>query len=118
MWANFYNSNVEPTFVPEDTQSSNIMSRITCSGKPQFKIGGSAKTLTVLFVDEVEHQPGEWTFSIDDEDASALVEVTLVEEGKIKIKFIGNDDYIGKVLTATYTSSEAFATLNIEILPL
>ena len=120
-WADWNEGEIEPTQgIPNEEPEviPTTVATISCSGKQQIKIGGSAKTLTVLFTDEVEHQPGEWTFSIDDEDASALVEVTLVEEGKIKIKFIGNDDYIGKVLTATYTSSEAFATLNIEILPL
>ena len=120
-WADWNESEVEPAQGVPDEEPEVVpvtVATISCSGKQQIKIGGSAKTLTVLFVDGAEHQPGEWTFSIDDEDASALVEATPVEEGKIKIKFLGNDNYIGKVLTATYTSSEAFAELNIEILPL
>ena len=57
-WADWKESEVEPVpGIPtiNETQpisSSTTTSIITCTGKPQFKIGGSAKTFTVTYYDE------------------------------------------------------------------
>lgn len=50
MWADYFRSNIKPAVtVDDDTPQSSITSRITVSGKPQFRIGGSAKTFTVRY---------------------------------------------------------------------
>ena len=113
--------NVEPT---EDDYSPtpSVISEITCSGKAQVKVGGSTKTLTVKFTDSdrdpIEFQPGEWNFKIGDEDVTSLINLTDVSEGKVKVKFLGGDEYLNKILTAIYTSSDAVASLNLEIIAL
>ena len=124
MWANYFNSNIEPTLIPEDVPSS-ITSRITVSGKPQFKIGGSAKTFTVTYYDNENqemtgHQPGSWALSIDGTSVpNNLVELTPFDDGvKLKVKFLGDDTYIGKILTVTNTSDDATAELQMEIIAL
>lgn len=128
MWADYYKSNVEPSPIEPDNDDDfynppTLSSTITCSGKTQIKVGGSAKTLTVSFKDEygdpVEYQPGEWTFLIENEPVSKdLLVITPVTDGKIKIKFLGSDDYINKILVATFTSGDVISSLNIEIIAL
>lgn len=123
-WANYYSSNVEPTLVAEDEPlPSSITSKITCSGKPQFKIGGSAKTFTVTYYDyddqEIPDYPiGNWTFTIDGEAVPNNLLTLTAENNKIKVKFLGDDSYIGKIFTITNTSGDVISSLNIEIIAL
>lgn len=128
-WADWKESEVEPVPgipVPDEdqpTSSSTVTSTITCSGKPQFKIGGSAKTFTVTYYNEdnevVEDYPvGDWTFFIDGDPVDTEL-LTLIPDGnKVKVKFLGDDSYIGKILTVTNTSKDAVASLQIEIIAL
>lgn len=125
MWASYWNSNIEPVPIQEDTPQSSITSRITVSGKPQFKIGGSAKTFTVTYYDNENqemtgHQPGSWALSIDGTQVpNNLVELTSSDDGvKLKVKFLGDDTYIGKILTVTNTSDDATAEIQMEIIAL
>lgn len=121
MWADYYASSVEPEEVSYD-EPTTLSSSITCSGKCQIKVGGSAKTLTVVFYDAegevTDYQSGEWSYAIDDADATNLLTVTSVSDGKIKVKFDGDDSYIGKILTVTFTSGDVISSLDIEILAL
>lgn len=125
MWGNYYKSNIEPTLVPtdDDILPSSITSKITCTGKSQFKIGGSAKTFTVTYYDKnseviEDHAVGEWTFTIDDTPVNEEL-LTLTPDGnKLKVKFLGDDSYIGKILTITNTSEDAVANLQVEIIAL
>lgn len=118
-WADYYQSPVEPTFIPDDVPSS-ITSRITCSGKPLFKIGGSAKTFTVTFYnlenqEITDHDVGSWSWSIDGVGIpNTLVEYAL-DGNKLKLKFLGDDSYIGKILTVTNTSNSIVSSLDVEI---
>ena len=126
-WADYFSSNVEPTpITPDEDQSissSTVTSKITCSGKPQFKIGGSAKTFTVTYYNEdnevVEDYPvGNWTFSVDGVPVDEELLTLTLDGNKVKVKFLGNDSYIGKILTVTNTSGDAIASLQIEIIAL
>lgn len=124
-YADYYGSEVEPMEIiydgSETPDSPSLTSSITCSGKQQIKIGGSAKTLAVSFYDgsdPAEYQPGEWSFVIDDNDATDLLTITTVADGKIKVKFNGDDSYINKILKVTFTSGEISSSLDLEILPL
>lgn len=125
MWADYYGSNLQPEPViidDPDSIVSQITSSITCSGKQQLKIGGSAKTLTVIFRDETgeitDYQSGEWSYTIDDVDVTDLLTITAVADGRIKILFNGDDSYINKILKVTFTSGEISSSLDLEILPL
>lgn len=121
MWADYYCSPIEPTPIVPD-EPSDITVVISCTGKRQLKIGGSAKTLTASFIDvdgnSVEYQSGDWAFAIDGDDASKLLTLTPVSDGKVKVKFDGDDTYINKILTATFTSGDLSSSLDLEILPL
>lgn len=124
-WADWKQSEVEPTpAIPtDDTPPSSITSKITCSGKPQFKIGGSAKTFTVTYYDyddqEIPDYPiGNWTFTIDGETVPNNLLTLTAENNKIKVKFLGDDSYIGKIFTVINTSGDVISSLNIEIIAL
>lgn len=121
MWADYFSSNITPTPVDVD-EPTTITSSITCSGKQQLKIGGSAKALSVTFYDEngeiIDYQSGEWNYMIDDVDALDLLTITEVSDGKIKVKFDGDDSYINKILHVTFTSGDISSSLDLEILPL
>ena len=130
MWGDFFASSITPTPIVPDIQddddfspTSDYISTVTCSGKNQIKIGGSMKTLTVRFTDGYgdpsEFLPGEWSFVIDDEPIPEdLLTITDVAENKIKVKFNGGDEYIGKILEATYTSGDVVSSLKLEVIPL
>lgn len=121
MWADYYRSSIEPAPIIPD-EPSDITVVISCTGKHQLKVGGSAKTLTASFIDvdgnPSEYQSGDWSFTIDGDDASNLLTLTPVSDGKVKVKFDGDDTYINKILTATFTSGDLSSSLDLEILPL
>ena len=121
MWANYNSSVIEPTPVIPD-EPIDFTAIVSCSGKHQLKIGGSSKTLAVTFYtadgEVADYQPGEWSYLVDDEDITSLLTITPVSDDKIKIIFNGDDNYINKILTVTFTSGDISASLDLEILPL
>lgn len=124
MWANYYSSNIEPVSVNiDDGIPSTVTAKIICSGKPQFKIGGSAKTFTVTFYDNenqeiTDHEVGSWALFIDDVAVpNTLLELT-TDGNKLKVKFLGDDSYIGKILTVTNTSDDIETSIQTEIIAL
>lgn len=131
MYANYFDGSIIPDSILPDPDSldedffpiAELTSTVTCSGKNQIKIGGSMKTLTVRFTDgygdPVEYHSGKWSFTIDGEPTpDDLISITDVAENKIKVKFHGGDEYIGKILVATFTSGDVISSLNIEIIAL
>ena len=124
MWADYFKSNIEPSPIPiDDVPPSSTTSKITCSGKPQFKIGGSAKTFTVTFYDDkgqviTDHDVGTWSWSIDGTAIpNELFDINL-DGYKAKLKFLGDDSYIGKILTIQNISEDVTASLDVEIIAL
>lgn len=125
MWANYFNNNVEPTPVIQDddtTLFSSVTSKIICSGRPQIKIGGSAKTFTVMYYDfqdnPIDHQVGSWEFLIDEEHVPNTLMALTYTDNKVKVKFLGDDSYIGKIFTIRNTSDDATAEIQVEIIAL
>ena len=121
-WAGYYSSTIEPTPVDYDESPSIQTIVVTCSGKPQIKVGGSTKTITATFYNgngEVsEYESGTWGFSIDGDNVSSLLTVTSVSDGKIRVKFNGGDEYINKILRVSFVSGQITSYVDIEILPL
>ena len=125
MYADYWVSSVEPENYSSNLESISPSSatQITCSGKQQIKIGGSYKTFTVTYVDSDDQssypETGEWNFTIDGEDATNILTINHTDQpNKVKVKFDGGDEYIGKILTITHKSGDLVASLRIEILPL
>lgn len=127
MWADLL---LSPDNTPQEPiDRSTDYAEITFSGaKPQIKVGGSYKTLTITYYNsnqELDNQtPGDWSYTIDDTDVSDLITVltpsesTALEDNQIKIKFLGNDEYIDKTLTITNSRDEIITKLNLDIVGL
>lgn len=105
-WADYFKSPITPTLPPEEEKTT--YATITYSGlKPEIKIGGNPKKFTVNFFDKdnnpIDYEDGEWSFLLNGEPTN-LVEITSQEDNYIRLKFIGDDTYIGSILTIIYTS--------------
>lgn len=117
LWANYFEDGGTPA---DDKTQTDIHSVITYVGKPTLKAGGSFKKFTVSFYDgetPIDFKLGQWAFVIDGVDASSLVETdtTDVEQNQIKVRFIGSEDYMGKTLKVSYSSTTGIVS-SVDIL--
>ena len=125
-WADWNDTEIPPFPAISDDAStpSSIKSVITCSGKSIIKIGGSAKTFTLTYYDEAgnvsDYTPGYWALWIDNKRVpNSIVEYIETDDPhKLKIKFLGDDSYIGKILKIRNTSDDVVAELDVEIIAL
>lgn len=105
----------------DESLFSSITSKITASGNnAQIRVGGS-KTLTVTFYEDdtiIDHEVGNWSFSLNGEDAAPLLNISQPSANKVKIKFAGGDEYIGSILTITNTSGDIVSSIDVEIIAL
>lgn len=120
-WADWKEGQVAPVpAVPIRDELPTITGKITCSGKQQIKIGGSAKTFTVTYYDEEGNEldnfgPGIWEFFVGTKSVPSS-DIDIVQNGnQIKVKFIGDDSYIGKILLIRNTASTYVSEYQIEI---
>ena len=114
MWADYYS---DGQVEPQNPQgyNGNLHSVVSYSGtKPEIKIQGSYKKLSVKFYEEEQETTlynGSWSYAVRNgeiiipiQDVTGILQVEPVVAGQIKIKFIGDDSYIGKVLIVTYSA--------------
>lgn len=112
----------DPEVLPIETVGD--YAEITCSGtKPQIKVNGSYKTLTIQYYNSGEllknQIPGEWSYTIDGADASDLIKVLETDNpNQIKIKFLGSEDYLYKYLTVHNVRDGIATEIKIEIISL
>lgn len=112
IWCNYFDNGVKP--ISPDESVSDKHAEITYSGvKKELKIGGSYKKFNVTFYKGEEETPfevGTWNYKIDGKDATPLLNILTnatskdVELNQVKIKFLGDDGFIGKVLHISYDS--------------
>lgn len=124
--ADWEQSKIEPEeAIPIDDTSTiqnNFTSIITYSGTSNtIKIGG-AKTFTLSFYEDdlpIEHEIGEWSFLIDDQDISDQLVITYPSPEKVRIKLPNNDDLIGKILSVVNTTSDGIVSaVDVELIAL
>lgn len=129
IWADYYSDGNLPIIEPTDPEVLPIetdgdYAEITYSGtKPQLKINGGYKTITISYYNSGEllknQTPGEWSYWIDDTDVSDLVGVLETDdENKIKIKFLGDEEYLHKVLTVRNIRDSITAEIKFELISL
>ena len=126
MWADFYSEpnlpSLEP-IEPDPTLSGNY-AVITHSGKEShIKVNGSYKSITITYYNANEliddQTPGDWSYWIDDTDVSGLVTVLETSSpNTIKVKFVGDETYLGRVLTIKNTRNTLVAELQLQIVSL
>lgn len=126
MWADFLKesnlpSQTTPTPPPEEYDT---YAEITYTGtKPQIKVGGSYKTITLTYYstqsDTPDQTPGTWSYFIDDTDVTDLIKVLETDSpNTIKVKWLGDEDYLGKILIIKNTRDNIVAELQLEIVSL
>ena len=119
MWADYYS--VDGTTPSDDTPpEENIHSVISFVGKSTLKAGGGYKKFTVTFYDgemPIDFKLGQWAFFINGVDASSLLETdtTDVDVNQIKVRFIGSEEYVGKTLQVSYSSTTGIVS-SVDIL--
>ena len=113
MYADYYKFPAEPetdesqSQVEEPPKGSGTVTSTTAL----FKIGGTWKTLTANFYnedgEEIVPDSYAWAFRMGDgTDATFLVETKeSTSNNKIKVKFLGDESYVGKQLIATCLAS-------------
>ena len=122
-WADYYK---ESNLPPQDDSSSSTQlddtyAEITYAGsKPQIKVGGSYKTITIQYYSNisevVDQTPGTWEFYINDADVSDYIKILETDnDNTIKIKFLGDEEYLGQILVIKNVRNEVTAELKLEI---
>ncbi len=107
-WCDYYDQLGAPTVINDTEPIDNIYGVITCAGTQTIKVRGSYKKLKITYFNkeqEIETLKGSWHFYFNNVDASDLVAISTngVADNEIKIKFLGEGEYIGKELTVRYT---------------
>ena len=126
MWANYYKESNLPS---EDTTTPSsedygTYAEITYAGTdPHIKVNGSYKKINLTYYstqsDTPDQTPGDWSYYIDDTDASDLIKVLETDSpNSIKIKFLGDEEYLGKILTIKNTRDNVTAELQLQIVSL
>lgn len=126
MWADYYKEDNLPVNNPNepDPSLSGNYATITYAGtEPHVKVNGGYKAVTITYynVDEsqIDQTPGDWSYWIGDTDATELVRVLETDSpNTIKIKFLGDENYLGEVLTVRNTRDTLVAELQLQIVAL
>lgn len=126
MWADYYNSINLPSNNPIEPDPSLLgnYAEITYAGKdPHIKVGGLYKTITITYYNSNEvlsnQTPGDWSYSIDDTDATDLVGILETDSpNTIKVKFLGDEHYLGKVLVIKNVRDNIVSELQLQIVSL
>lgn len=113
----------EDTTTPSSEEYGTYATISFAGAEPHVKVNGGYKAVTITYYNSNEllndQTPGEWSYWIDDTDASELIKVLSQESpNTIKIKFIGDEEYLGKVLTVKNTRDNIVAELQLEIVSL
>ena len=125
MWADMWKeSNLPRNTIKSNSYDFGNYAEITYAGaEPHLKVNGSYKKITIAYYNSNEllndQTPGEWSYWIDGTDASELVKVLETDSpNSIKIKFLGDEEYIGKALTVKNTRDTVVTSLSLQIVAL
>ena len=122
-WADMFKEENIPNSMSKtpEPELSGDYAEITYAGaEPHIKVHGSYKTVTITYYNSnvalSNQTPGTWSYFIDGEDASELVTtLSQSDPNKIKVKFMGDEEYIGKLLTIRNTRDNIIAELQLAI---
>ena len=125
-WADLIKDNNLPNDNPiiPDPQSFGNYAEITYAGtEPHIKVNGSYKKIILTYYNSNEilkdQTPGEWSYWIDDIDVGELIKVIESDSPNIiKIKFLGDENYLGKTLTIKNIRDDIVGTLQLQIVSL
>lgn len=127
MWANYWAEPNVPHDNPKEPDPQDFGESygvITYAGAdPYIKVNGSYKKITLTYYnsnEELKDQtPGEWSYWIDNTDATDLIKVLETDNPNvIKIKFLGDEEYLGKILIVKNQRDSIIAELQLQIVAL
>lgn len=126
MWGDYWKESNLPTnkpIIPEPELAGDYAVIDYAGVEPHIKVNGSYKKITLIYYnsnEELKDQtPGDWSYFIDDTDASEFVKVLETESpNTIKVKFLGDESYIGKILTIKNTRDNIVGTIHLQIVAL
>lgn len=126
MWADYFAESNLPSDEPiqPDPTATGDYAEITYAGsEPHIKVNGSYKKITITYYNsnetEIDQTPGEWSYLMGDTDVSDLVRVLATDSPNIlKIKFLGDEEFLGRVLTIKNTRDNVIAELQLQIVSL
>lgn len=121
-YADYYSSAITPKDYSQKETSSGVRVELTYANKPQIKVGGNYKTITVFYydadgvdiTDKYTIDQSNFKFLVDGEDISNDLDIKLTDN-KIKLKYIGNKFNIGKVIDVNYKDNTISNTTKLEI---
>lgn len=125
MWASYYKESNLPSQTDDSTPVLNdIYAEITYAGKdPHIKVNGSYKSITIQYysnvTETVDQTPGNWEFYVNDSDVSDFIKVLETDDNNtIKIKFLGDEEFLGEVLVVKNIRENIVGKLELEIVSL
>ena len=125
MWANYYKEDNLPSEPDTAPEPYDTYAEINYAGtEPHIKVNGLYKKISIAYYNPSEETtdqtPGEWSYWIDNNvDASDLVKVLDTDDpNTIKVKFIGDEEFLGKVLTVKNTRGNVVGSLQLQIVSL
>lgn len=113
----------EDTITPFSEDYSTY-AKITYAGKdPHIKVNGSYKSITIQYysnvTETVDQTPGNWEFYVNDSDVSDFIKVLETDDNNtIKIKFLGDEEFLGEVLVVKNIREDIVGKLELEIVSL
>ncbi len=121
-YADYYNEdNLPIDKSSSDSQNQDAYAEITYAGtEPHIKVNGSYKKITITYYstqsEDPDQTPGEWSYFIDDTDVSDLIKVLETDSlNSIKIKFLGDEEYLGRTLLVKNIRDNITAELQLFI---
>lgn len=126
MWADYWKEPNLPSdmpIAPVPTSTGNYAEITYAGSEPHIKVNGSYKKITLTYYDvdesDTDQTPGEWSYLMDDIDVSDLVKVLETESPNIiKVKFLGGEEFLGRVLTIKNIRDDIVAELQLQIVSL
>lgn len=121
-YADYYNEdNLPIDKSSSDSQDQDTYAEITFAGaEPHIKVNGSYKKITITYYstqfEDPDQTPGVWSYFIDDTDVSDLIkELETDSPNSIKIKFLGDEEYLGRTLVVKNIRDNITAELQLFI---
>lgn len=126
MWCDLLKESNLPSveqIMPEPELHGNYAELTYAGAKPHIKVGGSYKKIILTYYNSNEvlkdQAPGEWSYTIDGTDATELIQILETDSPNIiKIKFLGDEEYVGKTLNIKNTKDDIIAELQLQIVNL
>lgn len=111
MYADYYKFPAIPEV--DETESQEVIapigSCVVSSTTAHFKVGGTYKTLAAVFYDEngeeITVSDYIWSFRMEDGSEAPVETKEATDENKIKVKFVGDESYVGQNIIAACTAS-------------